>query len=88
LSATKLPRLKWHKGEIVRDERTIPLSSSDWAAAFSTQVPMQFQLGWINSLTGQRAFLNEGGGTDFYFSWKYTTPDMAPLLSSLKMLSF
>jgi hypothetical protein len=58
----------WKKGEIVKDERVIPVKGEAWAVALADGQPLKVQLGWLNSNGGARAKLNSGQ-QDFYFSW-------------------
>ncbi|MEI6044972.1 MAG: DUF2142 domain-containing protein [Chloroflexota bacterium] len=56
----------WKKGEIVKDERLIPVKSENWNSVIIEKQPLRLQLGWYNG--GNRAQLNNGN-VDFYFDW-------------------
>jgi hypothetical protein len=58
---------RWKKGEIVKDERVIPVKAENWNAAVADNKPLRLQLGWYNG--GKRATINNSGQVDFYFDW-------------------
>jgi 4-amino-4-deoxy-L-arabinose transferase-like glycosyltransferase len=58
----------WKKGEIIKDERVVSIKDYAWREALTDAQTLRFQVGWINSLTGERATLKANGQPDFYFT--------------------
>ncbi len=59
----------WQKGDLVRDERSIPVDSSVFKDFSKKGETLNFKISWRNSKGGAKATLNKSNLQEFNFSW-------------------